>query len=159
MRESAADSWPARCAKFPESFSQPADINIVCHNYLLKYAGQINSSAQVKVLLVSADVCRTVQSVRCLEYAFLSSAAFNISAGIHPERVWDSFPRNTAVGTWNFPTHCRLVLRFRTAEVVNVTSFRWYITRSLSIEMRYGSAIPWKWWDSKNKILFLFFNP
>ena len=124
MRESAADRWPARCAKFPESFSQPADINIVCHNYLLKYARKINSSKQVKVLLVSAEISRTVQSVRCLGYAYLSSAAFTPLLGSIQSVPEILSPEIERPGRETFHT-CRLVLRIRTAGDVNVTSFRW----------------------------------
>ena len=134
MGESAADSWSARRATFPESFIQPADINIVCHNYFAKYARKTNSIEQVKVLLVSADVFRTVQSVRCLVYAFLSSAAFTPLLGSIQSVPEILSPEIQRPGRETFHT-CRLVLKFRTSEAVNVTSCRWHFACSLNTEM------------------------
>ena len=123
MRESAADRWPARCAKFPESFSQPADINNVCHNYLVKYSRKTDRSGQVKVLPVSADVSRAVQSVRCLGYAFLSSAAITLLLGSIQSVPEILSPEIQLPGSETYHTFPSVV-RFRTAEAVNVTSFR-----------------------------------
>ena len=103
MRESAADRWPARCAKFPESFSQPADINIVCHNYSVRYARKTDSSVTSEG---STRLCGRIQdspvgTVSRLRFSVLRSV--HTSAGIHPERAWDTFPRNTVAGAWNLP--------------------------------------------------------